>query len=128
MTTSEDRQRLAVAFNRRLDELGMTRAELSRRSGIVVRTISKIANATQDSYQSKSTAPIERELGWPPGTINDVLAGGELPAGEVQRPPMLEDDVADLRRDVEDLKQTVASMTERVDRLTSLLERWLRDV
>ncbi len=72
----EDWRRLADYVVARRVELGMRdRRALAAATGITDRTLGKLENGQRVS--ASTLAVIENELGWAPGSVRHVLAGGE---------------------------------------------------
>jgi transcriptional regulator with XRE-family HTH domain len=56
----------------------MTQAAFARRAGIGRRTVSDLERGTRGNYSPDTLAAVEGALGWEPGTVAAVLAGGAV--------------------------------------------------
>lgn len=71
-------QRLARLVVHRRVELGYRlQKEFTEASGIKIRTLNNIENHRQSSYDAGTIAMLEQGLKWRPGSVDDVLEGGE---------------------------------------------------
>lgn len=81
---TKDWKRLADAVVRRRAKLGrLTQAQIAHRSGISLDRIQAIEGAKSDRYRRVTLMALEQALEWEPGSIDEILAGGDpTPAGQ----------------------------------------------
>lgn len=72
------RKRLAARIRARRDELGLSQQALADRAGIGVNTIIRMEQAEFAERRTKTWAPVEEALDWPPRFFDRYLAG-EIP-------------------------------------------------
>jgi transcriptional regulator with XRE-family HTH domain len=120
---------VADHVQRRMNELGISQAELARRSNVSAPTVRAIMNGTP---RGDTTPPLKSKiataLGWSPDSIDLILAGEEpipitplQPIDEVREAlKHLADQVADSRRVLEDRSRRI---DERLDDLAADVRR-----
>lgn len=120
---TEAANRLGAALEARRIQLGMSKAELARRAHIsesyVYKAISGTVQLGQDACRR-----LDGALGWPTGTIEEIVAGGEPPADAVSDPDRLARLEAQLARHDTDLAAVnvaVDQLCDEIARLTGLL-------
>lgn len=74
-----DWQRAAEEIRRRRVALGLSQKATE---GVSPATWTKLENARQQSYKPFLLANVERVLQWPPGTIERIASGQDLPEGD----------------------------------------------
>lgn len=100
-----DWQRVAQEVRRRRLALGLARTAAD---GVSPATWTKLENARQRSYKPFLLANVERALRWPPGTIERIAAGRDLPPDDPAAPsPSLEERVRRLEERVDDLEARI---------------------
>jgi transcriptional regulator with XRE-family HTH domain len=78
--STPDWERLGRAIVRRRVELGFnTQAGLAEHMGLTARILGDLEGGKRVSYGKSTLARLERALDWPPGTVDEVLAGGDGP-------------------------------------------------
>lgn len=78
MALDQDRwQRLGEYVTRRRNELGMTQGQVQAAGGPSVATMRLIEGAMQQSYQGRILGGLEQALRWSPGSVANILNGGE---------------------------------------------------
>jgi transcriptional regulator with XRE-family HTH domain len=98
--------------DRRITELGMTKAAVARRAGVDTSTLWKVRTGRGDEVSERTVERIDKALRWPAGTIKAVRQGQDPPTAVLTDPDRLdrlEDELADLTQRLED----VARMLER---------------
>lgn len=73
-------KRLAEALVRRRAQLGYgyrMRPEFAEQTHLSARTISRLENATRDSYPAATLAQADLAYRWEPGSVERILAGGD---------------------------------------------------
>lgn len=88
MTSPEAAQRLGRLVRQRRKQLGMTQADIQAAHGPSTATLRLIENGRHIDFRASTSDPLERILGWAPGSINSILAGGDptLSVGEQPAP------------------------------------------
>ncbi|MCO1574983.1 helix-turn-helix domain-containing protein [Crossiella sp. SN42] len=87
--TIEQSQRLAAAVRARREERGWTQADVVARGSVSLASVQVVEAGTRTSFQNKTVNGLEQGLGWAPGSVRAVLAGGapqlleENPSAEV---------------------------------------------
>lgn len=74
--TSSPRQRLAACMDTRREDLRLTWAEVAKKAGVSRETLRQIRNG-EGEIRPLTRRGIEDALGWAPGSITAILAGGE---------------------------------------------------
>lgn len=69
--------RTAAAFQDRMSELGLTVAELNRRSGVSEPVIRDLRDGAEKGYSDRSLSELSKALGWHYRALADMLAGRE---------------------------------------------------
>lgn len=121
MTDTDDP--VAVAIEGRRVQLGMSKAELSRRAHLAESTVHK-AISGHLQLGSDSLRKLDVALGWPTGTLSGVLAGGDPPPDAVSAPDRLarlEKHLAGHDADLAAMSATVEQMRSELGRLTEML-------
>lgn len=77
MATSRDWQRLGALVSERRGDLGLTQEDVRAAGGPSTATQRLIEGAHQSRYQPVILARLEAALGWQPGSVRRILAGGE---------------------------------------------------
>jgi transcriptional regulator with XRE-family HTH domain len=98
--------------DRRITELGMTKAAVARRAGVDTSTLWKVRTGSGAEVSKRTLERIDKALRWPAGTITAVRNGQDPPTAVLTDPDRLdrlEDELADLTQRLED----VARMLER---------------
>lgn len=72
-----DRQRLADALRTRRAELRLTQTDVARAAQVSLATVNLMERTGRDNYQTVTKAVVETAVGWEPGSIDALLAGGE---------------------------------------------------
>lgn len=87
--TGAEWKRVGAHIVQRRIELGMkTTKSLAERTGLTPRMLGDIENARRTNYSAGTIAQIELALKWRPGSITDILAGGEpSPVEELEAAP-----------------------------------------
>lgn len=86
--TGEHRNLLAAKVIRARTDRGMTsREQLAATSGVAVRIVSDIERGRRTNFTDSTKAKLERALGWEPGSVDAVLAGGS-PTRPDDAPPL----------------------------------------
>lgn len=75
-TEEQDWANLAVEVKRARESTGRTQVEAAVDAGISDQVWSLVERAAQTSYRPRTLSRIAGALGWTPGSIEDVLAGG----------------------------------------------------
>lgn len=101
---SKDWQAVAKAVNTRMDELGMTQAELVRESRVAPMTVQTIRKGEDRNRSPHTLAAISAALRWPPGHLEDIADGSGAVVDDDVRVARLESEVAELRERVERLE------------------------
>ena len=73
-------QRVAVAIQGRMRELGLRQQELSDVAGVSTATLRKLLNGGPGRYRPETLRRVGRALGWPPDTLIGVFEGRPVPA------------------------------------------------
>lgn len=74
--------RLGGALRESRERQGLTQGELAERAGVSKKSIQDLeAGKVPRSRMPYTLAPLAKELGWPAGAVDSVLAGGEPPGG-----------------------------------------------
>lgn len=126
-----DRQRLADALTARRAGLRLTQTALARASGVSLATINLMERRGRDNYQTLTKAMVEEAVGWVPGSIDALLAGGEAtvadsdPVATSEEPaePESSHGQADIVGTTADGRPFVAQVKEPSDELPELLEQ-----
>lgn len=72
-------QRLGEQIRTDRVRLGMrTQPELARRAGLGRRTVSDLERGARANYSPDTLGAVEAALGWAPGTVSRILAGGQV--------------------------------------------------
>lgn len=71
--------KLAIKVNERLDNLGMSKRELSRRTGLSRQTIHNIVNEGSTNLKPSTFDAIDTALKWDPGTSLAFALGADTP-------------------------------------------------
>lgn len=79
-------RRAAVAVRERMQELGLSIAELSRRSGVSDPVIGDLRNAAEKNYHDRSLSELSKALGWHHGALAALLAGRQPEPAPVEPP------------------------------------------
>jgi transcriptional regulator with XRE-family HTH domain len=72
-----DRERLAVALRDRRGELRLSQPELAAKAQVSLSTINLMERSRRDGYRLVTKRQVEGALGWTPGSIDSLLAGGD---------------------------------------------------
>nr|WP_157529018.1 hypothetical protein [Kibdelosporangium sp. MJ126-NF4] len=86
MSAYEDRQRLAALMNRSRIEQKLEWKDIAKRGDISDPTLRRIRNKPESTLTEDAKIRIEDGLGWTPGDVDRVLAGGMY----AYRRPMLD--------------------------------------
>ncbi|MBE1471703.1 hypothetical protein [Kibdelosporangium phytohabitans] len=86
MSAYEDRQRLAALMNRSRLEQKLEWKDVAKRGDISDPTLRRIRNKPESTLTEDAKIRIEDGLGWTPGDVDGVLAGGTY----TYRRPMLD--------------------------------------
>jgi len=76
MSANEDRQRLAALMNRSRLEQRMQWKDVVERGEISEPTLRRVRNKPESTLTEAAKIRIEDGLGWTPGDVDKVLAGG----------------------------------------------------
>lgn len=77
MTTESARERLARLMDERRRELGKTWDQVADEAGLTKEGLRGIRRGEGATIRPLSKAGIERALRWTPGSVEDILAGGD---------------------------------------------------
>ncbi|WP_328339457.1 helix-turn-helix domain-containing protein [Micromonospora sp. NBC_00421] len=113
------RERLANLIRTRRLERGLSASKAAQAAGIDRATWSNAETGARRTAEH-NYAGIERALGWQPGSIDAILAGGE-PTTEPADPVILDEEIHLVRTD----PQLTEEMRERI--IALILERRERD-
>ena len=126
---TDDWPNLARHAKKRRDQLRLKQSDLP---GLSPATVTKIENAAQSTYWDSTLVSLEVALGWAPGSVESILAGGEptllggverpdtaSATGVVSGPPeshplRVESDLAEVRERVERLEILLAELVDEV--------------
>lgn len=121
---------LADAVMAQRGRLGLTQEELAAKAGISVDTVQAIEHGHRTTFRTRTKAALEGALGWAPGSIDAIAAGGTptIDTREPARPTIpgmltIDPDTAshvDLGR--------VADWISATSRDPALGERWMRRI
>jgi len=100
------------------ETLGMSQADLVRRSGVSDPIVRRIENGVVANYRAASLSGIEAALGWPPDTIRQMVNGPRR-ATRMPKP----DEVAALRQRVDELQAQLVALSSRVADLGALQQQ-----
>lgn len=100
----DDWTRLADHVRRRRDALRMTQDDLVEASGLSGFSITKIENA-KARLRATSRRQLEVGLSWAPGSVSDILAGGE-PTESPEADPMPRDAIPDIADAILEIMRT----------------------
>lgn len=82
-----DWQRLAKHVTTRRTDLGLTQSQVNANGGPSVATMRLIEGAHQTNYRDNILGRLEQALAWAPGSVTNILAGGEpTPAETIPAP------------------------------------------
>ena len=111
----DDLRRYSDALESRRIQLGMSKAELARRSKVSESLIYKAVAGTVH-VGDDSSARIDEALGWPTGTLQAVAAGEMTPPTDLVTAPdrleRLERQVDEARRELDEYKAVIESLNE----------------
>lgn len=98
---------LAKAILDRRKFLGMSQVDLVRVSGLSDTTVRGLERAqpTARAPRMTTSSRIERALGWPVGTISDILNGQSAPAPELVEHPDVRTELAAIHQQVDALQE-----------------------
>ncbi len=75
---AKDWQAVSVAIKARLEELGMTQAELAHRAGVALETVRELQHNLRPRRRSPRTlTAVSRALDWPDDRLAVLAAGGD---------------------------------------------------
>lgn len=89
--TDDNWHRLADKVIERRTQLDMTQQDVQAAGGPATATLRNIEGAHQTSYRRAILARLERALGWAPGSVNSILAGGDPTPATSDNPAQRED-------------------------------------
>ena|SRR5579885_2214694 len=115
-------RRTAVAVKDRMAELGLSTAELSRRSGVSEPVIRDLRNAVDKDYHDRSLSQLSQALGWHHGSIAALLEGRQPePAPETtgQNRVISLDDLDQARRLFTQALELLQEAVERLERFAN---------
>jgi transcriptional regulator with XRE-family HTH domain len=93
-----------------MGELGMTQKALGEASGVGVSTLRRLQSGETAERGAPLLAAVSTALGWPPGHLAAIAAGGDTPI----------DAVSALRKEVADLKEEVAALRAELSSLRAV--------
>ncbi len=96
-----DHERLDHAIEARTIELGISYVELADRAGISDVSLRNLRKG-RANFRPRNVRKLEIALGWEPGSIAAVLAGGDPMVGEPADAPISADDLTQLIAETED--------------------------
>lgn len=81
-------EQLATGVIRWRDEYGLSQMDVAARGGLSLDRVQAIEGVrTQGGYRPSTLKALERGLGWAPGSVKQVMAGGEpTPASDADGP------------------------------------------
>jgi DNA-binding XRE family transcriptional regulator len=83
-------RRLADEIRSARDARGLTQAQLAAEAGVGTRTLQDLEAGIPRGRMPRLLPRIERSLGWRPGSVRTVLAGGDpIPATAPMRPVVM---------------------------------------
>lgn len=86
-------RRLGRALKEARERKGLSQGELATRAGVAIKSVqSAEAGTVPKSRMPQSLSPIAQAVGWPAGSVDSVLSGGEPPGGWRTVQIELEDD------------------------------------
>jgi transposase-like protein len=100
--------------DKRIRELGATKAAVARRAGVDTSTLWKVRAGHGDEVSERTMARIDKALRWPAGTIVAIRGGQEPPSEVLSDPDRLDR-----------LEEELANLTQRLEDVTRMLERGL---
>jgi transcriptional regulator with XRE-family HTH domain len=104
------------AANRRIHQLGLSKAEVARRSGLSESTIYKLTTE-RTALAPSNLSKVDRALDWPAGTLLKVGAEGAEPPSDVSTDPSrlkaVEDRLADFQVRLDLLAGLVEQLVDR---------------
>lgn len=137
-TTTQDHRGLWKAMEARRAELGMDQITLAGEAGISAQTYRDLRNPNR-KHMTTTIDAVERALEWEPGSIKDVLAGGQprqrrpqAPSGNLPSGPA--DDITayavmllEQRADPNAFSQTWRELADRLgdDRMAAVRRRFI---
>ncbi len=80
---------LAAAVRAQRLRLGLTQQQAAAVAGVSKIVWGKVENAGQTSYRDRTLVAVEQAMGWAPGSVEQILAGGQptLPDPDDTPPP-----------------------------------------
>lgn len=125
MDSRKDWRRLAEQAAHRRAELDLTQMEVAQRGPLSLDRVQAIEGAKSAKYRLGTLLALERALEWAPGSVEQILRGGDpLPA---DRPPAdamgaAEEILDDMERRVADMKRLSRRDLAAVDALIQALK------
>lgn len=122
---SKDWKRLAEHAHRRRSELGLSQAAMAVPGVLSIDRIQKIEGAKRTSYRLGTLLALERALKWAPGSVEQILKGGDpLPADHPPADAMgaTEAILDDMERRVADMKRLSRRDLAAIDALIEALK------
>lgn len=123
-----DHDRLDHAIEARTIELGISYVELADRAGISDVSLRNLRKG-RANLRARNVRKLEVALGWAPGSIAAVLAGGDPAVGD---PPLTASSADELRRLIAETEDELANLNPRYESnrasLAEHLERRLADL
>lgn len=77
MATSDDLQRLGAYIRAARSACGLTSTQAAAQASISPTTLGEIERGTSAPRRALTYAAIEKVVGWAPGSVSQILAGGE---------------------------------------------------
>lgn len=112
---SKDWQAVSTAIKSRLEELDMTQAELSHRSGMALETVRELQHNLRPRRRSPRTlSAVSEALGWPSNHLA-AIADGHDPGDPDAGDPVLSE--------LDKISETLTNVTARLDAIERQLAR-----
>lgn len=110
-----DWERLAELAVRRRAHLRLTQMQVAELGPLSLDRIQAIEGAKRGRYRVATLAALERALRWMPGSVDQILNGGEpTPIPEPRREPSVSEVVAEAHRDLDRLEALERELARRV--------------
>lgn len=112
---SKDWQTVSAAIKSRLEELGMTQAELAHRAGLALETVRELQHNLRPRRRSPRTlSAVSEALGWPSNHLG-AIADGQNPDDPDAGDPVLSE--------LAKINETLTNVTARLDAIERQLTR-----
>lgn len=121
--TPDDLKRLYEALDARREELGMTKTEMYRKSGVSQASFAAMRQGKPGLAKPERLRRIELALELPPMSIDQILAGEQLETLPPM-PPQYAQGFQSIAEAVESLNEDLRGFSERIERtLHQILDR-----